>query len=79
MFGLEKHSKIFGEPRTGAHAHRVLDIAIVDLLLTHIVALIIAIIFKQNFFVVSACLLGLSIIMHRIFGVRTKVDTILFK
>lgn len=79
MFGLEKYKDIFGAPRTGAHAKRVLDIAIVDVVLTLILALIISLVFKQNFALVSACLFGLSIIMHRLFGVRTKVDTILFK
>jgi hypothetical protein len=78
MFGLEKYSTIFGEPRQGAHAIRVFDIAIIDLVLTVIVAFIVARMMNWRFLVVLGCLLLLSIVMHRLFGVRTKIDTILF-
>jgi fatty acid desaturase len=78
MFGLEKYKDMFGAPKTGAHAYRILDVAIVDVVLTLLLALIIAIIFKQNFVLLSLCLFGFGIIMHRLFGVRTTVDTLLF-
>lgn len=78
MFGLERYSTIFGEPRTGAHAIRVFDIAIVDLVLTIILAYLVAYMMNWRFLVVVVCLLILSIVMHRLFGVRTKIDTLLF-
>jgi len=40
---------IFGKPREGPHAWRVLDVAVVDSLLTVLLALILQKIFFQNF------------------------------
>ncbi len=34
MDSLCKYSEIFGAPRTGAHAYRVFDLAIVDIVFT---------------------------------------------
>lgn len=78
MFGLERYSTIFGEPRKGAHALRIFDIAIVDLVLTVIVAWLVAYMMNWRFLLVLVCLLIASIVMHRLFGVRTKIDTLLF-
>ena len=70
MFGLCKYKDSLGKPNEGVHSYRVLDIAIVDVIMT----LIIGSIFNFNIF--NLFLLG--IISHRLFCVRTTVDKILF-
>ena len=47
---LCKYKNMFGAPNTGAHKYRFLNIAIVDVLATVIVAYILSWIFKTNFF-----------------------------
>lgn len=69
---------MFGEPNTGVHKHRILDIAIVDVLSTILLAYIISEYFNKDFREVTIALFLLGIIIHRIYCVRTTVDKILF-
>jgi hypothetical protein len=69
---------MLGVPGKGVHSYRIFNIAIVDVILTLIVAYIISYIFKKSFFWVSIILFVLGIILHRIFCVRTTVDKLLF-
>ena len=39
---LGKYSNIFGKPNEGAHSYRILDIAIVDVLATGVLASVVA-------------------------------------
>ena len=75
---LCKYKNILGVPGKGVHSYRIFNIAIVDVLLTLILAYIISYIFKKSFFWVSVILFILGIILHRLFCVRTTVDKLLF-
>ncbi len=62
----------FSIPRKGIHSLRIFDIAIVDLLLTFIFAIIIS---KKNFIAVFIILMLLSIVIHTLFNIRTKTNS----
>ena len=73
-----QYKDYFGKPGTGIHSYRIADIAIVDVGFTILVAWLLSYLFEWIF---MWCLLGffiLGILMHRLFCVRTKIDTILF-
>jgi hypothetical protein len=76
---LCKYSDIFGKPKQGVHSIRLFDIAIIDLLMTLLLAYIISVYFNKNFIIVSFVLFISGIILHRLFCVRTTIDKILFK
>jgi hypothetical protein len=64
-------ANILGQPKTGVHSIRLFGIAVVDSILTILVAFVTYKTFKVNFFV---CLTGwfiLGEVFHYIFGVRT--------
>ena len=69
---------IFGEPNKGVHAHRIFDIAIVDVLSTIAAAYGISQYFKKDFKEIMLVLFLLGIILHRLFCVRTTIDKFLF-
>ena len=71
-----KLANVFGEPGTGWHAIRVADIAIVDVASTVALAFVITRGRPTIRSIVYLFLMG--IVAHRIFGVRTKVDRLLF-
>lgn len=69
-----------GKVGEGVHSYRVFDIAIVDVILTVIGAVIINFFLPQyRFIVILAALFVTGIVMHRIFCVRTTIDKILFR
>jgi fatty acid desaturase len=75
---LCQYKNYFGKPGEGVHSYRIADIAVVDVGFTILVAWLLSYLFEWNFL---WCLLGffiLGILMHRLFCVRTKIDTILF-
>lgn len=76
---LAQYKNIFGAPNTGVHSIRLFNIAIVDVILTVIVAIIIAKLTKTNFLIITGLLFIIGIIMHRMFCVRTTIDKLLFK
>lgn len=70
---------IFGKPGEGVHSWRVLDVAVVDTVLTFILAMIIKIYFLKTFSFVQV-LVGTFVIgevMHFLFCVDTKVIRVL--
>lgn len=75
---LCKYSNMFGKPREGAHSLRVFDIAIVDVLGTIFLAWIISKYYKYNFYKTLLFLFILAIILHRLFCVNTKINTMIF-
>ena len=75
---LCKYKDVFGLPNEGIHNIRVFDIAIVDVLLTIVVAFLVSYFFKINFLYSLVGLFGLGILAHRFFCVRTTVDKLLF-
>ena len=76
---LCKYSDLFGEPDTGVHQYRIFNIAIVDVIATLMVALVL---YKFNpkieYWIYLVGLFIISIILHRLFCVRTTVDKLLF-
>ena len=75
---LCKYKDVFGRPREGAHAYRIFDIAVVDVVSTIVVAFIIARVFGFVFWKSLVVLFILGIILHRMFCVRTTVDKLVF-
>jgi hypothetical protein len=76
---LCKYKNFFGEPNKGVHKYRLFNIAIVDLVLTILVAYLISLYFKNSFKYVLLFMFLLGILFHRIFCVRTTIDKILFE
>ena len=74
-----KYKDMFGKVGKGLHSYRILNIAIVDVLLTIIIAFIINLLFPTYKFIYILVLLFITgIILHRIFCVKTTIDILLF-
>ena len=80
MWYFCKYKDILGEPGKGLHSHRVFGIAIVDVLLTILLAKFIQYYIMEdcNIWVILIFTFILGIILHRIFCVRTTIDKLLF-
>jgi len=76
---LCKYRNIFGRPKEGAHAWRLGNLAIVDVLFTILGAAIIAWAMQWNFWVTLLVVFLVGIAAHRLFCVRTTVDTWFFR
>ena len=75
-----KYKDIFGKIGEGIHSIRIYNIAIFDVILTIISAIIIhKIVPLFNIYTTVFLLFILGIIMHRLFCVRTTIDKFLFK
>jgi len=75
---LCKYKDSLGKPNQGIHSYRFMGVAIVDVIFTILGAWLISYAWELN---IWYCLLGLfllGIFMHRLFCVKTKVDTLLF-
>ena len=72
------YKNILGKPNEGVHSYRFANIAIVDVIMTIIVALIISVVFAISFWKVLGVSFILGIVLHRFFCVRTTVDKLLF-
>jgi hypothetical protein len=76
---LCKYKDIFGKPGEGAHSYRIFNIAIVDVLLTVLLALIIYFFLpKYPLIYILIFVFVLGIVAHRIFCVPTTVDKAIF-
>tara|TARA_B000000475_G_scaffold104727_1_gene85001 strand:+ start:131 stop:367 length:237 start_codon:yes stop_codon:yes gene_type:complete len=73
MTFLCQYRHIFGKEKEGLHSYRFMDIAIVDVLLTFIGALVIAYWFKLNIILVFIVLIILGTLIHYIFCVETTI------
>ena len=74
-----QYNKIFGEPNTGVHQYRIFNIAIVDVIITFVLAYILTLFNPQfEFKKTSLILFLLGIFFHRLFCVKTNIDKILF-
>ena len=77
---LCNYKDIFGKVGKGLHSYRVLNIAIVDVVLTILGAFSVHLLFpKYNFIYILLFLFIIGIILHRIFCVRTTIDVLLFE
>jgi len=78
MSGLCKYKDALGEVGKGVHSYRFMGIAILDVIMTLIGAIIISYFTDKSFLMVAAILFILGIILHRLFCVRTTIDKMLF-
>lgn len=75
---LCQYKNIFGKVGEGIHSHRFLDIAIVDVISTILLALFISWLTKYSIYYVIPGTFLFGILAHRAFCVRTTVDKLLF-
>ena len=75
---LCQYKDIFGKPNTGLHKYRLFDVAIIDVFLTILASYLLSRMFNIRFIYFLLVLFLLSIVMHRLFCVRTKIDRLLF-
>ena len=75
---LCKYKDIFGKPGEGPHQYRIFNIAIIDTLLTVLLAYVIAYFSGISLMYVIPGTFLLGIVLHRLFCVRTTVDKLLF-
>jgi len=77
---LCKYRDIFGKPGKGAHRFRIFNIAIVDVIMTFILAYVLKMtVFKDTHYgiILGSCFI-IAIILHRLFCVKTTIDKFLF-
>lgn len=75
---LCKYKNILGIPNKGIHSYRFMSVAIADVIMTIIAAILISYFFNGSFFYTLIALFVLGIILHRLFCVRTTIDKLLF-
>ena len=76
------YSDLLGEPGEGIHQYRLFDIAILDVLLTFIVAFILSkteVLHKYRYIYILIGLFILGILLHRLFCVKTTLDQLIFE
>lgn len=80
MFHFCKYKDIFGKPKEGLHSYRIMNIAIVDVLATILLAKAIQyyIIPETDIWLILAGSFLSGIILHRVFCVKTTIDKLLF-
>jgi hypothetical protein len=78
-YSLCPYKYFFGKPNEGVHNYRILDIAIVDLGLTLLVAYLLSLYLMIDYRILFLILFLLGIIFHRLFCVRTTIDKLLFR
>jgi len=69
---LKQYSDIFGKVGKGAHQHKVLNVIIVDNLLTIIGAIFVTYQFDIPFPISIISLYVIGILLHMLFGVQTE-------
>jgi len=78
MMSLCIYKNMFGKVNTGIHSYRLGNIAVVDTLMTIIVAYGVSHFTKFSFVLTLLTLFLLGIFLHRLFCVRTTIDKFLF-
>ena len=73
------YKDLFGEIGKGVHSYRIFNIAIVDVILTILLAFIIKLFIpKYNYLLILLLLFCFGIVLHRVFCVKTTIDKLLF-
>ena len=72
------YSDILGAPKEGVHSYRIFNIAIVDLGLTIIAAIIISYAFDYSMLMVFIILMVIGILLHKLFCVNTTITKLIF-
>ena len=75
---LCKYKDALGIPGKGIHSYRVFDLAIADIGMTFLAAILLSYFFKISLLYTSIFLFTLGIILHRLFCVRTTIDKLLW-
>ena len=80
MLNLCKYKNILGIPKKGVHSYRIANIAVVDTLLTVLLAYVVKkyVFPETHFALILLCCFISGIILHRLFCVRTTIDRFLF-
>ena len=75
-----KYKDFFGKPKEGAHSYRYMNIALVDVAFTILLAKFFQFYFlnKYNIFIILFFTFILGILIHRLFCVKTTIDKLLF-
>lgn len=74
-----EYKEIFGKPNEGAHSLRVLNIAIIDVILTFIVSYVIYKLYPvYSYWKITVFMFILAIILHRLFCVNTTINKLIF-
>ena len=76
---LCQYKNALGEPGKGIHSYRFMNLAIMDVIMTFLLAAAISFFFKTSFWKTSVVLFLLGIVLHRLFCVRTTIDKLLFR
>ena len=71
-------ANIFGAPRTGVHAYRLFDVAIVDFGLTVAAAYPLSRYLGQPYWTTAVLLVLVSVPVHVAFGVNTKFTSLIY-
>lgn len=74
---FKKFKNIFGVPKTGVHSYRILDCAVIDYLLTILLALFTTLITKVPLVLTTILMFIIGIISHVLFGVETNTTNFL--
>ena len=74
---LCKYKDIFGEPNKGLHSYRFLGLAVVDIILTFLLALVVSKFVKYKIHIIFISLIILGIFMHLLFCVDTPITRLL--
>lgn len=72
-----KYKNIFGFSNTGFHSHFIFGFAIFDLIGTYLLSLFVKKYIKKSTFIIFISLIILSILIHKLFCVDTKLLKIL--
>jgi hypothetical protein len=75
---LCKYKDLNGEPGTGIHKYRFMDLSIVDVIGTILIIIFISVVFKIRILYVLVIVIIIMIISHRAFCVRSTTDKWLF-
>jgi hypothetical protein len=75
---LCQYANLLGIPHQGVHKYRIAGLAFVDVFLTFLGSLLIAIWLRKPFLPVFLFFFILGIFLHRLFCVKTTLDTLLF-
>ena len=73
-----RYQDALGIPNEGVHSYRFLGVAIVDVMMTILVAALLSYFFRFPFVVTLVAFFMLGVILHRLFCVRTTIDRLFF-
>jgi hypothetical protein len=73
-----KYRHALGVENKGVHSYRLLNIAVVDMVLTIVLAFFIAIRFRTSFLLIFFILLIIATLLHKLFCVNSTITKLVF-